>query len=237
MIRPAQGRFLECDLLTFKPLLSGEQDIEMKRQRACIGLIPATEEMDVSILKPNGKYYSKQFKNDYDGMRSLFIWVGQTAPGTELHFCILDLGMPLFLLTVALVSGDATIGSVSQDRLTSALSSYDDDEFKDRTPSQIVAFYCERENPEDFGVAVPELRELNELLQRHILIIIQIKTLQRETGSPQVDERLASISNETLIGLEEELRAQILFIREYIPKYDSLKSLEESVLILLDKNI
>jgi transposase len=186
-----------------------------------VGIDIGKRKFDVALLV-QGKVRSKVFDNTEAGHQGLVAWLGDRGcepAGT--HLCMEATSQYYEVLATALHMAGYTVSVVNPLQIKAFGESLLRRQKTDRADSELIARFCEQQNPVPWQPASPEIKELQRLLAR-LEAVQQMRVQELNRRHEATGAALESVKR-VLVVLDEELASLQKRIRDHIDQNPSLR--------------
>ena len=192
------------------------------RVKTWIGIDVSKDQLDVCLLKDNGKEQSRQFRNDPEGHEKLARWV-RSQDLVSAHFCMEHTGGYSMGIALFLADNDLLVSVENPTRIKSFRTAKGTTNKTDKADARTIAHYCRQMEPEPWRASAPEVRQLCALMRRYddlLRLRQQEKTRQKTPGlAPAVGRSI----DEMIAFLNQQIDDLLRRIRKHIDQHPGLK--------------
>jgi transposase len=128
-----------------------------------IGIDVSKDQLDVCLLKDNGKEQARQFRNDPAGHEKLLRWV-RSQDLVSSHFCMEHTGGYSMGIALFLADNDLLVSVENPTRIKSFRTAKGTTNKTDKADARTIAHYCRQMEPEPWRASAPEVRQLCALM-------------------------------------------------------------------------
>jgi len=198
----------------------------MNLSTVVLGVDIAKLKFDVCLIKENGKTKHKVFANAKHGFEQLVAWLS-SHQADSLHVCLEATGsygeaLALYLFDAGYrvsVVNPAQVKAFAASRLTRTKT--------DKVDAELIARFCQAQEPQTWKPPVPAVRELQALVRR-LESLIEMRVAEENRLSSGISVDAVRYSLEAHIGyLIAEIKQTETAIREHLDNHPDLKEQSE----------
>ena len=195
------------------------ENVEVKMK--IVGIDIGKRKFDVA-LTVQGKVRSKVFENTEQGHQGLLGWLSSRGcePG-DTHLCMEATSQYYEALAVAVHEAGYRVSVVNPLQIKAFGESQLRRQKTDRADAQLIARFCEQQNPPAWQPPAPQIRELQRLVAR-IEAVQQMRVQELNRRHEAAGAALESVDR-ILRVLEEELASLEKQIRDHIDRHPPLR--------------
>lgn len=187
-----------------------------------LGIDIAKLKFDVCLIKENGKTKHKVFANTSHGFEQLVVWLASHGIG-NLHACLEATGTYGEALAVYLFDAGLTVSIVNPAQVKAFAVSRLSRTKTDKVDAELIARFCQLQQPLAWQPPAPEVRELQALVRRlESLIEMRVSEENRLSSGVSIETVRHSLE-EHINYLLAEIKQTETFIREHIKHHPDLQ--------------
>jgi transposase len=209
-----------CKFDLRRPLILDEEFTIMTEP--VLGIDISKLKFNACLINPRGKLRHKVFQNTTAGFEQLLQWL--TRQGEEpVHACLEATGSYSEPLALCLVEAGHKVSLINPAATKAFAGSRLSRTKTDRVDAELMARFCQAQEPPAWTPPAPEVRELQALVRRlESLLEMRVAEENRLSSGITVEVVRASVE-ELLAHLNTQIKRTEKLIREHINRHPTLK--------------
>ncbi len=192
---------------------------------AILGIDIAKETFDVMLLH-DGRQQGAQFSNDPAGFKTLRSWLHKRKV-KQLHACLEATGQYGDALAEYLHSAQHTVSVVNPLAIKAYGQSRLQRNKNDRLDAELIAHYCQSEQPTSWSPPAPEIKALRELVHQYDNLQASRQQLRNRLQAGLHSALIRAQLAAQLRLIEQQLAELKTIIHDHIDQYPDLKQQHE----------
>jgi len=193
---------------------------------AWIGIDVSKLNLDVCLLRSEGKPLHKEFKNDHSGFSKLARWVKSLGVSSA-HYCLEATGSYSDALAHFLAEAGEAVSVENPARIKHFGIGIGKIQKTDKADALTIATYCKMTSPSLWRLSAPEVKELVALLRRLQSLQELLNQEENRLKEPGLIKEVKRSLNQTVRFLKTEIQKLRVQIDEHVSKHPGLKADKE----------
>jgi len=192
-----------------------------KQLTSVLGIDVSKQTLDVTLLTETGNKQRQQFANDAKGITALQTWLSKQVAG-DVHVCMEATSVYWEEAAERLHKAGCRVSVVNPVRIKGHAMSQLRRSKTDALDGDVIADFCQTQNPEAWTPPTPEQKKLRALV-RHLEALKRSRTQQQNRLSTCRDDEVEKSLTTILAVIEAEIEAVMKRISKFIDQYPDLK--------------
>lgn len=186
-----------------------------------LGIDTGRDQLDLALLSPEGKLYTKSVRNDRSGFEALLTWLGRLTKGAgnrrddiAVHACLEASGGYEEAAALFLHGNDLRVSVVNPRQIKAYAGAQLQRSKTDKADAALIARFCQREQPLLWQPPTPEQQELRQLTRA-----LETLKAERDRMRNRLDRHDNDSAADALVAVLKSIEEQIHVLEQRIEEH------------------